>query len=111
MIAHGILELIIVIYFFIPTVFFIGWNQLVGIIFIIVNLGCLKPNIIHPNFFCQLLYFFYLMFVWFHYQELKNNKWRPAIRLLFTSHNVLRTFQNFIQISANSVLLIYFLRC
>ena len=39
---------------FITAVFFVGRYQLIGIVFIIVNLGCFKTNLVNTDFVAEL---------------------------------------------------------
>ena len=95
--------------FFIPAEFFINGNQLIGIIFIIINLGSFKTNFINTHFCGKFFYFFYLVFIWLYYQELEKYKWCFAFKLFLPLYNVLCSFNYFIDIAANPVLLIHIL--
>ena len=84
--------------------------KIIGIIFIIIYLGCFKPDIIHTDFLRQFFYIFYLVFIRFHHQKLEYDKWRFAFQFFFPFHNIFCSFNYFFQFSANPVLLVYFLR-
>src|ERR1019366_1216332 len=93
----------------VSTIFFIYRNQLIRIIFIIVNLCCFKTHFINTNFGCQFFYFFHLVFIWFYYQKLEKYKWRFAFKFFLPFYNILCTLYHLIKIASNPVLLIYFL--
>src|SRR5579864_7836984 len=88
--------------FFIPAEFFINRNQLIGVIFIIINLGGFKTHFINTYFRCQLFYVFNLVLIWFYNQELEEYKWCFAIKRFFPLYNVLCTFNNFINIASDT---------
>ena len=109
MIGHFSFERITICCFTVTAEFINGWNKLVGVVFKIINLCGFKPHIIYACFFCQLFYIFHLVFIGFYNQELKNYKWRFTFQFFFPPDDIFRSFQHFIEIAANAVLLIYIL--
>src|SRR5687768_13010487 len=97
--------------FTVAAVFINCRDQVIGIIFIIINLCCFKPNIINTDFLGQPFYIFYLVFIMLYHQKLKNNKWYFAFQFLFPFYNILCSFYHLLQFTANAILLISFLCC
>jgi len=103
------LELMAVLRFAVTAVFINGGDQLVGVVFKIIYLGRFEPHIVHTHFFGQLLYIFYLVFVWFYHQELEHDKRFFTFQFFFPFHNIPRAFNDLIQLPSYAVLLVYIL--
>ena len=95
-----------ILIFFIPAVFVCFRNKFVGVIFKIIHLCCLETYFIYADLPGQSFNIFYLVFIWFYYQELEENKRRFAVQFFFPSYNIPCTFKYFFQVAANAVLLV-----
>src|SRR5450432_552738 len=97
--------------FLIPAEFFINRNQLIRVIFIIVNLGSFKTHFINTYLGGKFFYFFNLVLVGLYYKELEKHKWCFAIKCSFPLDNILCSFNYFIDIAPNAILPVYLLCC
>ena len=95
--------------FAITAEFINGWDQVIRIIFIIIDLGGFKPYIIDADFLGQFFYCFNLVFIVLYDQKLENNKWCFTFQLLSPFYDIPGSFEYFFQPAAYSVLLVCFL--
>src|SRR5688572_4189196 len=97
------------IIFFIPAEFLRSGDQLIRIVFEIIDLGGFKSYFIYSNLGCQPGNVVNLVFIGFNYQELEEYKRGFAFELFFPFYNIPCALKHFIQLSTYTVLLVYIL--
>src|SRR5688572_5800859 len=109
MIGQLALELISCSGFQVTAVFIYRWDQLVGVVLIIIDLSSFKPDIIHTHFASKFFYILQLVLIRSHHKELKDHERCFTLQFFFPFHNVLRSFYYFAQIATYPVLTVHIL--
>ena len=84
-------------------------DKVVGVIFIVIDLGRFEADLIHAYFAGKATNVFQLVFVGFYDEELEKDKGFFTLQLFFSFDDVAGAFQHFFQLTPYPVLFIYFL--